>query len=123
MATRVFGGIKFFQEILKTDGRTHNGQQAMTLTRWPMASGAKNVFIHNKQVQSVNHIWSLIFYQMTNSLFVQIKAPANDKFLVAQTLRFIFDRAENIEGKQKSSVTSILLSAHNVFRSQAHQKS
>ena len=31
----------------QTDGRTdrgmHDGQQAMTLTRWPMASGAKNV--------------------------------------------------------------------------------
>ena len=53
----------------RTDGRMHDGQQAMTLARWPMASGAKNVFIHNKQVQSVNHIWSLIFYQMTNFTF------------------------------------------------------
>ena len=27
----------------RTDGRTHNGQQAMTYARWPMASGAKKL--------------------------------------------------------------------------------
>ena len=39
---------KFFKEKVygrthgRTDGRTHDGHNAMTIARWPSASGAKN---------------------------------------------------------------------------------
>ena len=67
----------------------HNRQQAMTIARWPTASGANDG--HKSLPSNIILDWS------------KLKAFAHDKINVTEKMKFSLGRVENIVGKGENA--------------------
>ena len=59
---KFFEGSVYGCTHARTDGRTHDGHNAMTIARWPSASGAKNVsYMHLSQLAVDLSGWDWVY--------------------------------------------------------------
>ena len=91
------------------DGHMQDGHNAMTIARWPSASGAKkrkcwlptfstflSVFVPFTDIH-------LTLYQTTFFRLVQIESLCRGQFNLAEKLKFVLGKIENIVGKGESA--------------------
>ena len=100
----------------RTDGRTHDGHNTMTIARWPSASGAKNVsYMHLSQlaadlsgwdwVYSLNRVTILCINVGKIDFLGKIDCSGKNTFLGENLLREDADNRRHFLSKQKKPWT------------------